>query len=143
MLIGEYRHAVDDKGRLFVPARLRDELGEPLVVTRGLDQCLFVFPPGEWQSLEAKLRALPLAQSSARAFVRLLLSGASECVPDKQGRILLPQALREYAGIDREAVLIGVGNRVEIWAAERWTRYVEEASEAYAQIAEQIVDLGI
>lgn len=143
MLIGEYRLALDDKGRLFVPAKLRDALGEPLVVTRGLDQCLFVFPPAEWQRLEAKLRALPLAQSSARAFVRLLLSGASECVPDKQGRILVPPALRAYAGIDREAVWIGVGNRVEIWAVEQWTRYVEEASEAYSRIAEQIVDLGI
>lgn len=143
MVIGEYRHNVDDKGRLFVPAKLRDTLGEPLIITRGLDRCLFVFPPGEWKNLEAKLRALPLSQSSARAFVRLLLSGASECTPDKQGRVLLPQPLRQYAGIDREAVLIGVGNRMEIWAADRWERYVAEATDAYAEIAEQIVDLGI
>lgn len=143
MLIGEYRHTVDDKGRLFVPAKLREELGEPLIVTRGLDQCLFVFPMAEWRNLEAKLRALPLAQSSARAFVRFLLAGATECTPDKQGRVLLPQPLREYAGIEREAVLIGVGNRVEIWAGERWARYVEEAAQSYSQIAEQIVDLGI
>ena len=143
MLIGEYRHALDDKGRLFVPAKLRDALGEPLVVTRGLDQCLFVFPPAEWQRLEAKLRALPLAQSSARAFVRLLLSGASECVPDKQGRVTIPAHLREYAGLDRDVVVIGASNRVEIWDQQAWEQYLATNEDAFAEIEEGVLPGGL
>ena len=112
MFMGEYQHSIDEKGRLIVPARFREELGLNFVVTRGLDNCLFVYPKPEWQNLEQKLKSLPLTNASARSFVRFFFSGAGECELDKQGRILLPLNLREYARLDREVVLIGVSSRV-------------------------------
>ncbi len=143
VFLGEYAHTLDEKGRMIVPARFREELGSSFVVTRGLDRCLFVYPLPEWEALAGKLRALPLTKADTRAFVRLLFSGAGECALDKQGRILLPPALREYAGIQRDVVSIGVANRVEIWAAEEWAKYTDAATESYEAIAEKIVDLGI
>ncbi len=141
--MGEYQHTLDEKGRLTMPARFREELGERFVVTRGLDGCLFVYPMPEWANLEAKLQALPLTHREARAFVRLLLSGATECELDRQGRFALPSALREHAGLDKEAVVIGVGSRLEIWSKARWSEYAAEAAGDFAQIAEKIVDLGL
>ncbi|NMB24332.1 MAG: division/cell wall cluster transcriptional repressor MraZ [Firmicutes bacterium] len=143
MFMGEWQHTIDAKGRLIIPARFREQLGERFVVTRGLDHCLFVYPIEEWAILEEKLKSLPLTQGDARRFVRFLFSGASECELDKQGRINIPNNLREYACLDRDAVVIGVSNRVEIWAHELWQTYVEEASASYEEIAEKIVDLGI
>ncbi|MFO7245221.1 MAG: division/cell wall cluster transcriptional repressor MraZ [Thermaerobacter sp.] len=143
MLIGEYQHTIDAKGRLIMPARFREELGETFIVTRGLDRCLFVYPMDEWRTLENKLKSLPMTQANARAFVRFLFSGATECTLDRQGRILLPSHLREHAGITKDVMIIGVSTRVEIWAREQWQAYVEEAEVSYDQIAETLVDLGI
>ncbi|BAS27715.1 division/cell wall cluster transcriptional repressor MraZ [Limnochorda pilosa] len=143
MFLGEYEHSLDEKGRLTVPSRFREDLAGRLVVTRGLDHCLFLYPYSEWQVLEQKLKSLPMTQRDARAFVRLLFSGASEQDLDRQGRLLLPANLREYAAIDRDVVIIGVSNRVELWSKERWNAYEAEASQAYEDLAEKIVDLGI
>jgi len=141
--MGEFDHTVDEKGRLIMPAKFRDGLGEKFVVTKGLDNCLFVYPQSEWANLEAKLKALPLTNTNARAFVRFMFSGATDCELDKQGRILLPPNLREHAKLERDVIVIGVSNRVEIWAKAVWDKYSDEAGEAFEEIAEKIVDLGI
>lgn len=141
--MGEYLHNIDEKGRLTIPARFREELGERFMVTRGLDHCLFVYPMSEWKAVEAKLKALPLTNTAARQFVRLLFSGAAECEPDKQGRVLLPPPLREYARIERDVVVIGVGTRAEVWSRSDWDRYSQEAGASFEEIAEKITDLGI
>lgn len=143
MLIGEYQHAIDAKGRLIIPARIREELGETFLITRGLDHCLFVYPMNEWRSLEAKLKELPMTQANARAFVRFFFSGAAVCTFDRQGRVLLPANLRQYARLEKEVMIIGVSNRAEIWAKEEWDRYVQQAEVSYDDIAETLVDLGI
>lgn len=143
VFMGEWQHTLDTKGRLIIPAKFREQLGERFIVTRGLDHCLFVYPLSEWAILEGKLKSLPLTQGDARKFVRFLFSGAIECELDKQGRIMLPSNLREYAKLEKDVVIIGVSSRVEIWAKEQWDQYVEEASASYEDIAEKIVDLGI
>ena len=141
--MGEYRHAIDDKGRLTLPARIRDALGPIFVVTKGLDNCLFMYPNSEWEALEAKLRALPLTNKQARQFVRVFFSGASECRPDGQGRVLLPATLREYAGLEREGVIVGALTRMEVWNPESWARYVQEGDAGYADLAERMEGLGL
>jgi MraZ protein len=143
MFMGEYQHTIDPKGRLIIPAKFRDELGETFVVTKGLDYCLFVYPMSEWNILEEKLKALPFTKADARAFVRFFFSGASECELDKQGRILLPANLREYALVEKEVVIIGVSNRVEIWAKNQWIDYSQKAEKEYDKIAEKIVDFDL
>ena len=141
--MGEYLHTIDGKGRVIIPAKFREDLGEKFVATKGLDHCLFVYPLNEWQILEQKLRALPFTQSDARAFVRFFFSGATECELDKQGRILLPSNLREYAQLEKDVVLVGVSSRVEIWSQALWTEYSSQAEAAYASAAETLVNLGI
>ena len=116
MFMGEYNHTVDAKGRLIVPSKFREQLGDEFVVTKGLDGCLFVYENTEWKALEEKLNALPLTNANARKFSRFFLAGATTCEVDKQGRILLPAVLREFARIDKDAVLVGVGRRIEIWS---------------------------
>ncbi|MBE3590308.1 MAG: division/cell wall cluster transcriptional repressor MraZ [Firmicutes bacterium] len=143
MFMGEYRHTLDEKGRLIMPARFREGLGETFVVTKGLDACLFAYPMAEWQALERKLRALPFTQANARAFVRFFFSGAIECQLDKQGRALIPPHLREYAKLEREAVVIGVASRVEIWSQAEWERYTDRAAADYAAIAEQLAGFDL
>lgn len=143
MFMGEYQHSLDAKGRLIIPAKFREELGDSFIITRGLDDCLFVYPKTEWGILVQKLKSLPLTRSDARRFVRFLLSGAVECELDKQGRITLPPSLREYAQLDKEVVAIGVSNRVELWSKARWDSYLEEAEETYEDMAETIEGLGI
>ena len=118
---GEYRHTIDAKGRLFMPAKLREELGGVFIITKGLDNCLFVYSQEDWQVLEDKIRALPLSQS--RDLQRFFFSSAAECEPDGQGRILIPQNRRQYAGLGKEAAVIGVSGRCEIWDAARWDAY--------------------
>lgn len=118
MLIGEYQHTIDPKGRVFMPARFREELGERFIATKGLDNCLFVYSPAEWQLLEEKIRALPL--SKARNLQRFFFAGAAELEADKQGRVLIPQSLREYASLSKDAMIIGASNRVEIWDKQHW-----------------------
>lgn len=141
--MGEYQHALDSKGRLFIPARLRDELGERFIITRGLDRCLFVYPLSEWATLERKLKELPFTRSEARAFVRFFFAGATECELDNQGRVLIPPTLRTYAGIEREAAIIGVSTRVEIWSQQTWESYSSNVRDNYAEFAEKMVDFGI
>jgi MraZ protein len=142
-LLGEYRHTIDEKGRITLPARIREELGPVFVATKGLDGCIFLYPDGEWQALEAKLRALPQTQKDVRAFVRLFFAGASECRPDAQGRVLLPQPLRQYAALEREGVIVGVASRVEIWRPDAWEAFIAQADEGFAEIAERVGGLGL
>jgi MraZ protein len=118
MLIGEYQHNIDPKGRLFMPVRLREELGERFIATKGLDNCLFVYSPEEWHRLEEKIRALPLSKS--RNLQRFFFAGAAELEADKQGRVLIPQNLREYASLSKDAIITGGADHVEIWDKQRW-----------------------
>ena len=143
MFIGEFQHTIDAKGRLIMPARFRDELGDTFVLTKGLDNCLFIYPKTEWQVVQTKLKALPLTNKDARAFVRFFFSGASECEADKQGRVLIPSNLREHAGLERDVVVIGVANRAEIWSKELWNAYNSNPNLSYDEIAEKMEELGI
>ncbi len=141
MLIGEYEHTIDAKGRLSMPSKLRRDMGEAFIVTKGLDGCLFAFSQDEWKNFETKLKALPLSDKNARNFVRFFLAGATECEIDKQGRFLIPGNLREAAKLEKEAVIIGVGTRLEIWNKEIWASKDEEISAD--EIAENMTMLGI
>jgi len=143
MFMGEYKHNMDKKGRVIIPASFRDDLSEEFVMTRGLDNCLFVYPKNEWKKLENKLTSLPITNKSSRTFVRFFFSGATECTFDKQGRISIPKNLRDYADLDKETVIIGLANRIEIWADEKWDGYLAEAEDSYEEIAEQMEELGI
>ncbi|WP_188205717.1 division/cell wall cluster transcriptional repressor MraZ [Alkalibacillus aidingensis] len=143
MFMGEYQHNIDTKGRLIVPAKFRDGLGQSFVITRGLDKCLFAYPMEEWKILEEKLKKLPLTKKDARAFTRFFFSGAVECEIDKQGRINVPSPLRTYADLEKECVVIGVSNRVELWAKDQWEEYVEESEDSFAEIAENMMDFDI
>ncbi len=143
VFIGEYQHILDPKGRVIMPSKFREDLGERFVVTKGLDNCLFVYPQNEWQELERKLRTLPLTSKDARAFTRFFFSGATECELDKQGRILIPANLREYAGLEKDLAIIGVSSRVEIWSKEKWDDYNDDADLDHQSIAEKMAELGI
>lgn len=143
VFIGEHFHTIDTKGRMIVPSKFRDDLGETFIVTKGLDNCLFVYPQNEWKSFEEKLKSLPLTSRDARAFVRLFFSGATECSLDKQGRINIPVNLRHHAKIDKEVVTIGVSTRVEIWSKDQWEKYNDMDELSYDNIAEKMFELGI
>ncbi len=143
MFMGEYQHSLDEKGRITIPSKFRERLGESFVITKGLDESLFIYPAREWEAISEKLTKLPLTQSDARAFVRMFFSGATESSMDKQGRTLLPQNLREYAKIEKDVVLLGVFSRIEVWSKEIWTEYQKKAESSYNEIAEHLVDLGI
>ncbi len=143
MLIGEYQHSLDTKGRLIIPSKLRESLGDIFILTKGLDNCLFVYPQDEWKIIEDKLKSLPLTNKDARAFVRFFFSGASECNLDKQGRVLIPSNLREHSNIEKEAMIVGVGTRLEIWSLEDWEAYIGNDNLSYDEIAIQMEDLGI
>jgi MraZ protein len=142
MFMGEYQHSVDEKGRMIVPAKFRDTLGQTFIITRGLDNCLFIYPNEEWSVLEQKLKALPLMKSDARAFTRFFFSGATECELDKQGRVNIPNNLREHAKLDKECIVIGVSNRVEIWSKETWDSYAKQSEDSFNEIAEKLVDFN-
>lgn len=141
MFIGEYEHSVDAKGRVIMPAKLREDIGEKFIVTKGLDGCLFAYSKTEWSNFEEKLKTLPLTNKNARDFVRFFLSGAVECEIDKQGRFLIPNNLRQSANLGKEAVIIGVGTRLEIWNKQIWMSKDEEISAD--DIAENMTMLGI
>ena len=143
MFIGEYQHTIDEKGRVAVPAKFRREISSGAIVTRGLDKCLFVFTKKDWETLAKKLVTLPLAQANSRAFVRLMLSGASEAKLDSQGRILIPDYLRKFAGLKKSVKVIGVHNRAEVWDGEVWDDYKKKTETASDEIAEKMADLGI
>ena len=141
--MGEYHHNVDTKGRLIVPAKFREELGEVFILTRGLDQCLFGYPQSEWKVIEEKIRALPLTKKDARAFTRFFFSGAIECEVDKQGRINIASPLMNYAKLEKECVVLGVSNRIEIWSNEIWNEYFNESADSFAEIAENMIGFDI
>lgn len=141
MFKGEYNHSVDAKGRIIMPAKFREILGDEFVVTKGLDRCLFVYPNEEWQNIENKFREIPLTTKDARKFTRFFFAGAADCEVDKQGRALIPAVLREYAGLQKEVVLVGVLNRIEIWSKENWIENNEY--DDMDEIAEHMADLGL
>ena len=143
MLMGEYQHTIDAKGRLFMPAKLRDDLGGTFILCKGLDGCLFVYDKDEWHKLEVKLNALPMTNKNARTFARFFFSGAAEMECDKQGRVLLPANLRDFAGLDKNAVIVGVGSRAEIWPAERWQEYNDANADDADAVAAQLADMDI
>ena len=141
MFYGEYNHTIDAKGRLIIPAKYREVLGDTFYVTKGLDGCLFVYDKNEWAAFEEKLKSLPITSKDARKFVRFFLAGATMAEVDKQGRILIPASLRKYAELEKEVMLLGVGNRVEIWNKEKW----EDAStyDDMDEVAEHMDGLGL
>lgn len=139
--MGEYNHTIDTKGRLIIPSKFREALGDEFVVTKGLDGCLFVYDNSEWKSFEEKLKSLPLTNKDARQFVRFFLAGAAAVEVDKQGRILIPGVLREFAGLEKEVVLVGVASRVEIWSKAKWESAAEY--EDMEEIAEHMAELGL
>ena len=143
MFIGEYRHSLDVKGRIIVPAKFRDGLGDKFVLTKGLDGCLFAYSKEEWANFEEKIKSLPLTNKDARAFLRFFFAGAVECEIDKQGRTLIPPMLREYAGLSKDIVIIGVSNRVEIWSQDKWDSYSEAEDLEADELAEKMAMLGI
>jgi len=143
LFYGEYQHSVDAKGRVIIPSKFRDGLGEKFILTKGLDNCLFAYSLEEWSNLEAKLKSLPFTDKDVRAFVRFFFAGATECETDKQGRILIPQNLREYAGLEKDVYVIGVSTRVEIWDKAKWENYSSDENMSTENIAEKMAMLGI
>lgn len=145
MFYGEYIHSIDRKGRLILPARFREvakaNFIEKFFVTRGLDKCLFMFSEEEWRSQEAKFKAISFTKSQARTFSRIYFSGAQEVIPDKQGRILLPQYLKDFAEIKRDVVIAGLSNRVEIWSKDKWEGFYATARTSFEEIAEKLMDV--
>lgn len=143
MFIGEYQASIDDKGRISVPSKFRLKLKSKVVVTRGLDSSLFLYTLEEWKKLAEKLASLPISTANTRAFSRLMLAGAMDCEIDKQGRIILPGYLKDFAKIQKKVVVAGLYNRIEIWSEELWTAYKEQTENQSNQIAEQLGSLGV
>ena len=142
MLIGEFRHNLDPKGRITIPSKFREDLSV-FVMTKGLDDCLFLYPKDQWEKIENKLKELPMTNKAVRSFVRTFFSGAVDCVLDKQGRVLIAENLREYANLEDKCVIIGLSNRAEVWSEEKWNRYNEEEALSYEELAEKMSELGI
>ncbi|GAB4439482.1 MAG: division/cell wall cluster transcriptional repressor MraZ [Anaerolineae bacterium] len=143
MFFGEYEHSIDDKGRLTIPAKFRDDLEGGVVMTRGLDGCLWAFPRYEWEKLAEKISTMPSTNSAARSFTRFMFSSAFDSIPDRQGRVLIPQKLRDYAGITSETAVIGVMNRVEIWNPAKWNEAFSKVEADPDAIVQQLEELGI
>jgi MraZ protein len=143
MLIGEFQHSIDPKKRLAVPSKFRGELKNKVVVTRGLDKCLFIYPMKVWEELASKLGTLPVGEAGTRSFIRLMLAGAIDVEVDKQGRILIPDYLKIYAGLNKNVVVAGVYNRLEIWDEKKWEVYKKNAEKNTDEIAEQLGKLGV
>lgn len=143
MLIGEYRHTIDNKKRLAIPSKLRRELGTRAVITKGLDSCLFVFPLNQWSKLVEKLSQLPLGQRDTRGFGRFMLAGASEVRLDKLGRILVPDYLKQYAGLKKNVIIAGVHSRLEIWDEAKWNLFKQSSEKEVDNIAERLGELGV
>ena len=143
MFIGEHSHNLDDKGRLAIPKKFRADLASGAVVTRGLDNCLFLFTKPEWQKLAEKLASLPFAQANTRAFARLMLAGAMDVEVDKQGRVILPEYLRQFAGLKKSTVIAGLYSRLEIWDETKWAMYKGQTEAESGSIAERMAELGV
>lgn len=137
MLIGQYNHSIDTKGRIIIPSKVRDNLGDNFIVTRGLDGCLFVYPKCEWENIIDKYKQLPDTKNR-RHFMRIFLSGATECEYDKQGRINIPKPLVEYAKLEKDCIIIGVDERLEIWSKERWEGFINENEDNLSDIADEL-----
>ncbi len=143
MFIGEYNHTVDSKGRLSIPSKFRRELKEGVVITRGLDSCLFLYPKSEWKKLATKLSQLSISQANNRAFTRLMLAGAWDVSLDKQGRVVVPDYLRKYALLNKKTVIAGLFNRLEIWDVDKWNKYKEGTEKSSNEIAEALGEIGV
>ncbi len=143
MFIGEYNHSIDEKGRLAIPVKFRGDLAKGAVVTRGLDNCLFLYPQKDWETLAEKLSKLPISKANTRAFARLMLAGAMDCEIDKQGRIIVPDYLRKYAGVKKKVVVAGLYNRLELWNEEAWDKYKQGTEKKSGDIAEALGELGV
>ncbi len=141
MFMGEYSHTIDTKGRLIIPSKFRALLGEEFVITKGLDGCLSIYPMDEWNTFEEKLKALPLTNKNARTFARFFVASACMCELDKQGRILVPSTLREFAGLEKDVVLTGNLNRIEVWSKEKWAE--NSNYDDMDSIAEGMQEMGI
>lgn len=139
MFLGTHHPRLDDKGRLFLPAKFRERLADGLVVTRGQERCLYVFPMDEFVRVADSMRSAPVTSRAVRDYLRVFLSGASDEVPDKQGRVTVPAGLREYAGLDRDCTVIGAGSRVEVWDSAAWDTYLESTEQAFADQAEEVI----
>lgn len=144
MFYGEYQHTLDRKGRLIIPSKFREVIKEHYIerffITRGLDKCLFMFPEEEWKLQEQKFKSMPFTKSESRRFNRFYFSGAGEIQPDRQGRILIPNYLKEYANIKKEVVIVGISNRIEIWSKERWMEFYKSSEESFEEIAERLIE---
>ena len=140
MLMGEYHHSIDDKGRIIIPSRFRDELGKEFIVTRGLEECLFVYPKNKWNEIIEKLNKLPFTKKDARSFMRFFLSGASALEFDKQGRININSTLISYAELEKDCVIVGVGDRLEIWSKNKWDNFYDSNKNDLSDIAENLFD---
>ncbi|HHW32317.1 MAG TPA: division/cell wall cluster transcriptional repressor MraZ [Clostridiaceae bacterium] len=143
LFCGEYQHTIDQKGRIIIPSRFREGLGDKFIITKGLDNCLFAYSQDEWEGILSKLKSIPLTDKEGRAFVRFFVAGAMECEIDKQGRILIPQNLRDYAGLGKDAYILGAINRVEIWDKESWIAHSSDFNDNADKIAEKMSALGI
>jgi MraZ protein len=145
MFYGEFEHTLDRKGRIIIPSKFRDALKEHFIerffITRGLDKCLFMFAEDEWKTQEQKFKSMSFTKSESRRFNRLYFSGACEMIPDKQGRILIPSYLKDYAGIKREVYIVGVSNRIEIWSRDGWSDYYASSKDGFEDIAEKLIEL--
>lgn len=142
MFMGEYGHTIDAKGRIIVPVKFRESLGDNFIITKGLDNCLFVYTNEEWQRFEEKLKTLPLTNKNARTFTRFFLAGAADVELDKQGRILIPSVLREFASLQKDVVFVGVGSRIEIWSKESWNDSISNYDDNMDEVAENMDSLG-
>jgi len=143
MLLGEFKHNMDTKGRVAVPSKFRENLQTGAIVTRGLDHCLFIFSKTEWETLVSKITSLPLAQADSRAFARLMLAGATDVKIDTQGRILIPDSLRDYAHLKKQVVVTGMYTRIELWDADQWETYKKRTESSADEIAEKLGEIGI
>jgi len=143
MFIGEYHHSIDQKGRLAIPSKFRDSFKKGAVITRGLDNCLFIYTVAEWKILAEKLSALPISRANTRAFARLMLAGAMDVDFDKQGRIIVPEYLRKFAGMEKMTVIAGLYNRLEVWSEDVWEKYRVNAEKQSNSIAEALGELGV
>ncbi len=139
MFLGTHAPRLDDKGRLFLPAKFRDQLAEGVVITKGQERCLYVFPLAEFERITEQMRQAPVTSKAARDYMRVFLSGASDEVPDRQGRVTIPPALRDYAGLGRDCTVIGAGTRVEIWDAAAWDRYLGENEPVFSELSEEVL----
>jgi MraZ protein len=143
MFMGEYQHTIDEKGRIIVPLKFREGLGEKFIVTRGIERCLYTYSMDQWEIVSERFRSLNSMQPGARFIQRSMISGAHECELDKQGRILLPHHLREYSVLEKECVVLGVNNHVEIWSKSKWTEYFDTNQQEFYETAGKLLDFSI